>query len=151
MIKKIILLSFSFLILSCNEEKVMTEKQIAEVASEEVHLEKKHEPPIVVRRIEPLKPLKEGLYIFNNTTSDSSPMHIYIKGQKVSIFPNECMQISSKYAPFSIEKKGYTYVHHLPSENILISSSSTLSDRQKEQKIEELEECNNYNIERRIQ
>ena len=150
MIKKLILLAFSFLLLSCNEEKVMTEKQIAEVVSKEAHLEKKHEPPIVVRRIEPLEPLKEGPYVFN-ATSDSSPTYVYIEGKKVSIFPNECMQISSKYVPFPIEKKGSTYVHHLPSENILISSSSTLSDRQKEQKIEELKECNGYNIERRIQ
>ena len=174
MFKKLIILSFTFLLLSCGEEEidvVNSEKEesnksedqltygdedIQEVilggvitfekvnfpGESEEEFEEESEEESEEEFEEEFEEDESYIYIIALNNKD---VFLHIDKKKISMNEryddHECIKVSSRHAPLLIERSRNTYVHHLPSGNILISSRSEVDNQWKKQNFKAHSAC----------
>ena len=183
MIKKLIILSLTFLLLSCSSEEetdvVNSEKEKSNQSEdqltygdkdiqeatlggvvtfetvnspEEPEEESEEEPEEEFEKEsekesdeESEKSLEEDESYIYVIALNNKDVFLHIDKEKISMNEryddHECVKVSSRHTPLLIERSRNSYVHHLPSGNILISSSSEINDQWKKQNFKDHWAC----------
>ena len=171
MIKKLIILSLTFLLISCGEEEteteittepVVEETETAENTDTEV-LSEETQPPLKeeasVAKVpeteeqpqseteSTLPPLEEGGAYVINKSENSVILHV--EDRQIPLQKNQCAYISSLYPDFNLSRDRATslYKFEFP-EYTLVSNHSDIDAQEKLKGVKSYEECSDQNVKR---